>query len=100
MSASWGCLIPRGGCLLPSGGVCFLGLSASQGGVCFLGDQLPGVDGVSASRRGCLLLGAVYPSMHWGRHPPVDRMTDRCKNITFPQLRLRTVKMLFTSHEI
>ena len=23
--------------------------------------------------------------------PPVDRMTDRCKNITFPKLRLRTV---------
>ena len=24
-------------------------------------------------------------------HPPVNRMTDRCKNITFPQLRLRAV---------
>ena len=36
--------------------------------------------------------GGVYPSMHWGRHlPPMDRTTDRCKNITFPQLRLRTV---------
>ena len=52
--------------------------------------------------------GWVYPSMHWagrcvypsmhsaekgvcpgvcvcGRHTPVDRMTDMCKNITFPQ---------------
>ena len=28
--------------------------------------------------RGCLPKG-VYPTMHWGRHPPVDRMTDRCK---------------------
>ena len=55
--------------------------------------------------------GGVYPSMHWAggcipactrqkgvclggvcpgwcdRHPPVNRMTDRCKNITLPQLR-------------
>ena len=28
-----------------------------------------------------------YPSMHWGRHPPVDRITDACKNITLAQLR-------------
>ena len=27
------------------------------------------------------------------RHPPVNRITDTCKNITFPQLRLRAVKM-------
>ena len=26
---------------------------------------------------------------------PVDRMTDACENITFPQLRLRAVKMHF-----
>ena len=26
-------------------------------------------------------------------HPLVNRITGRCKNITFPQLRLRTVKM-------
>ena len=26
--------------------------------------------------------------------PPMDRITDTCKNITFPQLRLRVVKML------
>ena len=33
----------------------------------------------------------MYPSMHWGRHPTLWRewLTDRCKNITFPQLRLR-----------
>ena len=45
----------------------------------------------------------VYPSMHWaggclprrvcvsqhalGKHPPLNRMTDRCKNITLPELR-------------
>ena len=27
-------------------------------------------------------------------HPPVNRITDTCKNITFPQLRLRAVIML------
>ena len=38
---------------------------------------------------GCLLLGgvcpvSVYPSMHWGRHPPwTEWLTDRCTNITF-----------------
>ena len=25
-------------------------------------------------------------------YPPVDRMTDTCKSITFPQLRLRALK--------
>ena len=53
-----------GGCLVQGGawseGVCSGG--AWSGGVC---------SG-----------GGWYPSMHWGR-PPVNRMTDRCKNITF-----------------
>ena len=53
VSAPWGCLLP--------GGVSS-GMSA-PGGVCSRG--------VSAPRVG------VYPSMHWGRHPPVNRMTDR-----------------------
>ena len=26
-----------------------------------------------------------------GYTPPVNRITDRCKNISFPQLRMRTV---------
>ena len=29
------------------------------------------------------------------RDPPVNRITDMCKNITFPQLRLRVVIMIF-----
>ena len=29
------------------------------------------------------------------RQPSVNRMTDRCKNITFPQLRLRAVMNVF-----
>ena len=36
----------------------------------------------------CVCLGGVYT-------PPVNRITDRCKNITFPQLRLRTVIKIF-----
>ena len=28
-----------------------------------------------------------------GQRPPVNSITDRCKNITLPQLRLRAVKM-------
>ena len=30
----------------------------------------------------------------WGAHPvpPVNKITDKCKNITFPQLLLRTLK--------
>ena len=37
------------------------------GGVCRGGGVCPG--GMSA-------WGCVYPSMHWGGHPPVNRMTD------------------------
>ena len=32
--------------------------------------------GVSAQEGVCWGV-CVYPSMHWGRHPPVNRMTDR-----------------------
>ena len=59
----------------------------SQGGL-VLGGSGPG---------GCLVPGGAcswgvwYPSMHCGR-PPVNRMTDRCKNITFAT-SLRTVKI-------
>ena len=30
--------------------------------------------------------------------PPVDRITDTCKNITFPQLRLRSVNILIKQY--
>ena len=50
---------------------------------------------------GCVPSAAVTVSGGWvsrgvcvcpgGVHPPVNRITDRCKNITFPQLRLRTI---------
>ena len=40
------------------------------------------------------LLGGMQPPLYAGIHTPtVNRMTDGCKNITFPQFRLRAVKM-------
>ena len=93
-----------GGCLLlwmsaPGGGVCSQGVSV-LGGVCYFGGSaLGGVCSGGCLLRGmsdpggCLLpggvcsrgvsalggcsRGGVYPSMHWGRHPPppVDRQT-------------------------
>ena len=69
---SRGCL-PRGRCL--TGGVC-LGVSA-QG--CLPGAVCPGS---ACQSRGCLPRGCLPDP------PLVNRMSDRCKNITFPQLRL------------
>ena len=72
-------------------GVC-LGVS-TWGGVC------PGGEGGLPEeflRQGCLCRGesvwGVYtPIACRDTPPPMNRMTDRCKNITFPQLRLRAV---------
>ena len=36
---------------------------------------------------------ATHPWAATHAPPPVDRITDTCKNITFPQLRLRAVNM-------
>ena len=69
-------------------GVCLGELSALRGGVCPGGVCLEG----GCLPRGCLLggvcPGGVSAPVHTGMHtPPVDRMTDMCKNITLPQLR-------------
>ena len=79
---------PGGWGFLPRGGVC-LGcvstwgcLPRGEGGV-----WLGGVSTWEWSAQGCVSALGVYPSMHWGRHPPpVNRMTYRCTNITLPQL--------------
>ena len=60
-----------GGCLPGDGGVC-------------LGDVCPG----ESARKGA---GVSQHALK--QKPPMNRMTDRCKNITFPQLRSRTVKI-------
>ena len=69
---------PRGVCSRgvpasgPGGGV-----PASGPGGSAPGGSLPLVLGVSASGRGCVSQRAM------GQTPPVDRITDTCKNITF-----------------
>ena len=45
--------------------------------------------GVSAW--GISVQGGLHPE--WRPPPAVNRITDRCKNITFPQLRWRAVKI-------
>ena len=73
-SRGW-CLLP-GGLLLPGGGGSALGGGVCSGGVC---------------SGGYLLLGGCIPACTEA-DPPVNRMTDRCKNITFAT-SLRTVKI-------
>ena len=71
----WGEGTWSGGCLLQGGGLC------SCAG-CLLLEDVPAPGGVSAPR-GCLLRGECTWSWGGARyHPPVNRMTNRCKNIT------------------
>ena len=93
----------EGGCLLrgvsalagvSSGGVSALGVCLLWAGVCFGG----------VCSRGCLLQGGVCSwggvvSQHALRQTPpspVNRMTDRCKNITLATTSLRPVKIMFS----
>ena len=39
----------------------------------------------------CMAEGVCGRGHPWHTHPPLNRITDMCKNITFPQLRLRAV---------
>ena len=86
-----------------AGGVCFGGSAlggSAPGGVCSGGVSAP--RGVSAPW-GCLLLGGSAPGGSAPRGefgipacievdpPPVNRMTDRCKNITLATTSLRAV---------
>ena len=80
-----GCLLRRGAC---SGG------GSAPGRVPALEGSAPGgllLGGVCSGGGGCLLPGGWYPSMHWGRPPPVDRITDTSKKITLATTSLRSV---------
>ena len=90
------------------------GVWSGRGGVCVPGPGKEGVlqGGVCSWRGVCLLSGGVrsggcvcsggvsaprvIPAGTEAAPPPVDRMTDRCKNITFAT-SLRTVKMVMYS---
>ena len=100
---SWWRLLPggvcSGWCLLP-GGMSALGGVCSQG--CLLwgvsapeGCLLPGgVSALGVSAPGeCLFLGDCgIPACTEADTPPVNRMTNRCKNITLATTSLRPVK--------
>ena len=81
----------QGECL-PRGCVSRMGVCL---GVCVQDGCLPGV--CVWPREGCVCLGAVclgvYAPIACWDTPPLwtEWLTDRCKNITFPQLRLRAV---------
>ena len=100
VSASGGCLLggcllrdmSAWGCLLQGGVISLRGVCVcSQGGVCSGGCLLWGEGCLLRGRGVCSWGGVWYPSMHWGRHPPVNRMTNRCKNITLGTTSLRPV---------
>ena len=85
-----GCLPARGWCL-PSGGVCPGSLPAR-------GDLPRRVSAWEVSAQGCVCLlgGVCLPA--GGCILPLCGQTDTCENITFPQLLLRTVKILWERH--
>ena len=92
-----GCL-PSGGVCLEKGGVCPGGVSLW--GVCLGGGQPGEVSAQEVSTQGVVCLGGCLPGgvckgglpngeclLGGVCQPPLDRMTDMCKNITLPQLR-------------
>ena len=75
------------------GGVC-LGGFVCPGGASAHGGYLPGGGCVCPGRKVMfsqasviLFTGVCVPGGMSGRHPPVNRITDACENITLPQLR-------------
>ena len=77
-------------CVQGGGGVCVWGVCVSRGGMCLGGVFREcvcpeGSRGVHTPRT------QRYTPLDPEAQPPVNRMTDRCKNITFPQLCLRAV---------
>ena len=69
-----------------------LGGVSAPGGVCSQGQSVPEgglLQGVSAP--GVSTQGVCIPACTEADNPPLNRMTDRCKSITFAKLRLRPV---------
>ena len=88
-------LLPGGGgCLSGLGGVCLVwgGLSLVRGGSPWSGGVLPGPGGSPWSGGVLPGPGGVLPGP-WGFSvdPPVNRITDTCKNITLATTSLRPV---------
>ena len=106
--ASWGYLLPGGGGVSLPGGLRARGVSPATGGCLPAGGisllvgllpggcLLPGEGGLPAGGfpcqggsfpGGCLLLGGcLLPGgSPWWETPSVNRMTNRCNNITLPQ---------------
>ena len=71
------------------GGVCFWGGCVCPGGICSQGVSAPG--GVCSG-------GVVSQHALRQTPPPVNRMTDRCKNITLATTSLRPVIIEFDQH--
>ena len=113
----WGVLLGNGGLPDLGGGVLLaLGGQPSLGGVCLVWGGLPGPEG-SPWSRGCLPgPRGGSPETPWdqadtpwdqadtprtrekppgpGRHPPMNRITDSCKNITLATTSLWPVNMV------
>ena len=97
-------------CLLPGGGVCLVrGVSDWSGGVCLIlggawsrgggwgsawsGGWLPGLGGLPGPGGSAWSHGGGIPACTEADPPAVNRMTDRCKNITLATTSLRPVKI-------
>ena len=78
--------LPRAGCL-PRKGVC-------SGGGCLRGRRCVCQGGVCVCLGG-VCPGGVSPSACWDTHPSVNRMTDACENINFPQLLRAVIRKHF-----
>ena len=91
LSVQGGLSLPRGVSAWSQGGLPVRGVSAWSGGASpCLGGCLPGLRGVLPAQGGWVL-----PA--WGGlpgDPPVDRITDTCKNITLATTSLRPVKII------
>ena len=75
-----------------SGGVCLVWGGVSGRGWCLVWGGVPGPGGVLGLGGWCAWSGGVCFSALWDTTtPPVNRMTNRCKNITLATTSLRPV---------